>query len=126
MDVNNICTPIYGYSNGYGLMSLMGTETPPEIKEVIIVGRTVAVIVVCDMGTTCGDIGDYFDDDKKSTIDIYILKDPIKLRVPAGKISLNKFIGLAGKSLKLIEVDPIEFKVIRETTLINKNMKAKS
>lgn len=44
-------------------MSLMGTETQPEIKEVIIVGRTVAVIVVCDMGTTCGDIGDYFDDE---------------------------------------------------------------
>ena len=69
--------------------------------------------------------GDFFDDDDKNTIDIYVLKDPIKSGVPAGKISINKFIGLAGKSLKLIEVNPIEFKVIRETTSIDKNMKLK-
>ena len=37
----------------------MGTETPPEIKQIVIRGTTVAVVIACNTGTT-GEFVDYW------------------------------------------------------------------
>ena len=56
--------------------------------------------------------GNYINDDNKENIDVYILKNPKDSGVKPDKISLKKFVDLVGNYIELVEIDPIQFKVI--------------
>ena len=57
--------------------------------------------------------GNYINDDNKENIDVYILKNPKDTGIKPDKISLKKFIDSVGNYLELVEIDPLQFKVIR-------------
>ena len=63
--------------------------------------------------------GNYINDNNKETIDVYILKNPRNSRLKPDKISLRKFVYLAGDSIELVEIDPIRFKVIKRQYSLN-------
>ena len=63
--------------------------------------------------------GNYINDDNKETIDVYILNNPRNSKLKPDKISLRNFVSLAGDSIELVEIDPIQFKVIKRQYSLN-------
>lgn len=64
--------------------------------------------------------GNYINDDNKDSIEVYILKDPKESVLKPDKTSLRKFVNLVGDSLELIEINPIQFKVINRQYSLDK------